>query len=194
MSRLFFSIFALLLMSGCAAVVEGQTQIIKVETPGTAHAECLLDNGTVIYKVASGHSVEVTRNDQDMKVRCLTHGNREKEILVKRRSSPWAAGDILTGAFPGALYDHFSKSMYVYPDVITVDFTGMPPVPYSLPAYEFSDAPKPAEEKIEGYRPSVPQIEEDKYDVNPVLRKRDPRTTYGADPFADEHGPVSLTR
>lgn len=165
-----------------------------METPGTEHAQCLLDNGTVVYKVMSGDSVEVTRNDQDMKVRCLAHGNREKEILVKRRSSPWAAGDILTGAFPGALYDHFSKSMYVYPDVITVDFTGMPSVPYPPPAYGFADAPKPAEEKIEGYHPSVPQIEADKYDVSPVLRKRDPGTTYGADPFADAHDPVSLIR
>lgn len=194
MFRSFFSISALVLLSGCAAVVEGQTQMITVKTPGAPYAECRLDNGTVIYRVQSGQTVEVTRNDKDMKVSCLASGNREKEVLVKWAFSDWSAGNVATGIVPGVVYDHFSKAMYVYPDVITVNFTGMPPVSHNQPGYQSADAPKPSYQKIEGYQPTVPQVESDKYEVSPVLRKRDPSTTYGATPFGRSYqsGPVPL--
>src|SRR5687767_2969383 len=97
------------LISACATVMDGQTQIVTIKTPGTTQALCALDNGTVVYKARSDETFQITKNDQDMKVHCVAPGNRERVVMAKWTVDGWVVANVVNGIVPGLTYDHFSK-------------------------------------------------------------------------------------
>ena len=75
------------------------------------------------------------KSPNDLIVRCMAPGNREKTILVKRELNDWVFVNVANGFIPGAAYDYFSRGAFDYPSEITVSFVGMPVKPYPLPNY-----------------------------------------------------------
>jgi hypothetical protein len=164
------------LIAACSTVVNGQTQTIRVETPGAQEAECTLDNGNK-YKAYNGTTLTIMRSHKDLVVHCFAAGNREKTITVESGTNDWAIGNVATGIVPGLAYDHYSGAMFEYPSVITVDFIGVPTRGFELPEYHNRDAPNPYMQGIENYGPAQAMKQGEEWNTAPVIERRTPENS-----------------
>lgn len=151
-------VLSLALFAGaCASVVGGQTQDVTILTPGASKARCTLDNG-VRYVMETGETLKIMRNEKDIVVDCYAIGNRHRKISIESNNSVWAIGNIATGVIPGVTFDHFSKGLYEYPEIISIDFRGIPTNGFDTPDYHNADAPNPYDQPIESYGPSSAKL------------------------------------
>ena len=162
-----FTIF----LGACGTLVEGQTQRVKLVTPGAPESRCTLDNG-VRYPLEAGQTAEIMRSHNDLVVDCYASGNRHKVVTVPSGYNNWSTANVLNGAVPGYGYDHFSGGLYEYPEVITIDFVGVPTRGFETPNYHNKDAPNPYTQAIENYGPTVPKTTNDSDYLSRGLQKR----------------------
>lgn len=184
-------------LSACASVMDGQQQKITLNTPGETNVICYLNNGTLAYVVKTGETKIITKAARDIQAHCKAPGNREKTFTVPWILEPWTAGNVVNGIVPGVTYDVLAKSVFSYPDIVTVDFSDQKVT--SIPVPDYMNYPIGG---IEGYAPGVPATEADQYRVNPVVRKLDPSELgAGSNPFqksygyagGNDGGPIPLT-
>lgn len=142
-----------LALGACGTMAEGQTQDVTLHTPGASEARCIIDNG-LRYPIHTGETVQIMRSFHAMEVDCYALGNRHQKITIPAGPNPWSAANVANGVVPGTAYDAASMGLYTYPDIITVDFTGVPVTGYELPDYHNKDAPNPYEAPIENMGPS----------------------------------------
>jgi uncharacterized protein YceK len=67
-------IVAGVLLSGCATVINGQSQKISVSTPPTTDATCTLTNSRGSWQVTSPGTVEVLRSQSNLEAICKKDG------------------------------------------------------------------------------------------------------------------------
>lgn len=158
-------------LAGCATIVSGQTQKVTLLTPGANEAQCTLDNG-VRYSVGTGQTITIMRNDKPIKIECYAPGNRFRAFDIESDGNKWAVANVVNGIIPGLTFDHFSKGLYEYPEIITVDFVGQPTIGYELPEYHNKDAPNPYDQAIEYYGPSSPKLPSDNDFIRNDVTKR----------------------
>lgn len=161
---------------------------MTIETPGSYASRCILENGNR-YKADSGVPITIMRSENDLVVDCYGSDNRHRKIVVESTLSDWSVGNVATGVVPGVAYDHVSKALYTYPDIITVDFIGVPGRGYELPQYHDKDMPNPYDTAIESYSPSIPKIPSDNANLKRGLEKRAP--DIDSNPFLDPSAPVA---
>ncbi|PZQ44252.1 MAG: hypothetical protein DI551_10510 [Micavibrio aeruginosavorus] len=169
------------LLSACGTIAGGQTQEITLATPGAYNAECNLNNG-VAYKMVTGQKTTIMRSHKPLMVDCYAPGNRRKAVMVDTEIHDWAYADVTTGVVPGATFDHFAGGLYEYPEVITVDFVGVPTPGFELPDYHNKDVPNPYEQAIEDYGPNHPRIVSDSQYMPRGVTKRE--QILDSNPFA----------
>jgi hypothetical protein len=160
-----------LLTGACASLVKGQTQNVTLLTPGASKARCTFDNG-VRYVAETGETIKVMRNEKDIVVDCYALGNRHRKINIKSDGSDWAIGNIATGVIPGVTFDHFSKGLYEYPEIITVDFRGIPTLGHDTPDYHNADAANPYEQPMESYGASSARLPTDGNIIKTPARRK----------------------
>ena len=185
--RAFYSslmITSAILLSGCSSLIDGAVQPVRLDTPGAYSAECTLDNG-VKYKLITGQTTNIQRSHSDLVVDCYATGNRHKQIIVESTFNDWGLANVSNGVVPGAGYDHFSDGLYEYPDVITVDFVGVPTLGFELPGYHDKDTPNPYKQPIEVLGPNTPRLDEDSTYLKRGVQKRD---AGNANPFSASGG------
>ncbi|WP_292932393.1 hypothetical protein [Noviherbaspirillum sp.] len=111
-------------LSGCASIVNGQNQVLSVETrykgEAIAGATCQLDNGKGKFYVTTPGTITVHRAYDDMNVKCEKEGLKPGMAAVKSSTKPMAFGNILFGGVIGAAVDAGSGAAYDYPTLITV--------------------------------------------------------------------------
>ena len=175
-------IFLASLLSSCAYTMNKSVQEVRVETPGTKGAKCFVSANGVRHVVHPPNSIHLTKGQDDLAVRCLAPGNREREVFVKPtiETSTFFAGPII----PATLgWDYTSGALYKYPDLVTVDFTHMPVRPQPMPMHNHYDVKQPEEYDREEYIPSRPVLNSDKYNAKEfVLQRRE----FGGDELFDE--------
>lgn len=176
---------ALSVISACASILDGPTQNVTLETPGATEAECMLNNG-VKYRAVTGERLRIMRSHRDLTVDCYASGDRHKQIVIEAAFNPWGATNVSNGAAPGGTYDHFSGALYLYPDVISVDFIGMPTRGFETPAYHNKDAPNPYKQPIENYGSSSARIPSDSEYLRRGVERR--TTNFNANPFSTDNG------
>lgn len=181
---LFLSSLAILPLVGCSTAMHGQSQEITIRTPGAEHATCYLDNGTVIRRVNTDETLNMTRSDKDLEVQCYASGNRTKKVTIERKISEETKWNVATGIVPGVAYDYLSRGAFVYPDQIVVDFTGMKPTTYPLPEYHSPNSPKPSSVHTEQIAAGHPILESDRGRTAPVLKKHDIDYLRSNNPFS----------
>lgn len=143
-----------LALGACGTMAEGQTQDVTLHTPGASEARCILDNG-LRYPIHTGETIQIMRSFHAIEVECYALGNRYKKVTVSAGPNPWSAANVANGVVPGTAYDAASMGLYTYPDIITVDFTGMPMQGYETPNYHNKDAPNPYDAPIEDMGPNT---------------------------------------
>ena len=143
---------AALMLGACGTMAEGQTQDVTLRTPGASSARCILDNG-LRYPIETGQTIQIMRSFHAMEVDCYAIGNRHITKTIPAGANPWSAANV-ANAGAGVGYDAASMGLYTYPDVITVDFTGVPTTGYETPDYMNRDAPNPYEQAVEPMGPN----------------------------------------
>ncbi len=159
-------------LPACSAVMESATQEVRLETPGAYEAECTLNNG-IRYIGRTGQTLNIQKSRLSLSVECYATGNRYKQVIIESVDSNWAMGNIATAGV-GFVYDHYSGALYKYPDVITVDFVGVPTTGFDLPDYHLNDAPNPYKQSIEDLGPSTPKApSSEKNNLQRGIKKRE---------------------
>ncbi len=164
---------ALTLLSGCASAIDGQTQNVTLRTPGAENARCYLENEDMKYVVETDETINIMKSPNDLEVRCLAAGNREKTIIVQREVNDWVAGNVATGVVPGAAYDYFSRGGFEYPEEIIVDFSEIPVTAYPLPKYHSDDlGHNNYYNRVERIGPTEMVTEQNRYNQTEQLHKK----------------------
>lgn len=179
---IFLTLPVLALLPACASAVSGPMQTVTIETPGSYSSRCILQNGNR-YNADNGVPVTIMRSEKDLTVDCYGSDNRHRQVVVESDVNGWTAGNAVTGVLPGVAYDHVSKAMYGYPEIITVDFIGVPGRGYELPQYHDKDMPNPYAESIEPYAPTMARIPSDGSYLQRGMPKQAP--VMDSNPFMD---------
>lgn len=115
---------ALVSLTGCASIVNGQNQSLSVETRsgGTAvsGANCTLTNNKGVWYVTTPGSTTVNRSYEDLAVRCEKASMEPGLASIKSTTKGMAFGNILFGGIIGAGVDISTGAAYDYPSLITV--------------------------------------------------------------------------
>lgn len=169
-----FYLATLLLFVSCAYAQEGQIQDVTLETPGAENAVCYVYVDKVKHKVLPPQKLTVTKSEEIMEVDCLAPGNRRKKIFIEPAYSKKIYPDAVIP--PLLAWDFASRSIYQYPDTVTVDFTYTPVKPEPLPAQNRPDVKQPEEYMLEEKIPGRLRMNSD-IDAPPVVLQR--RITQG---------------
>ncbi len=179
----------LLFLTGCASVFDGATQDVKFETPGAQDALCYAYVEGTKYLVRPPQTINLYKSGHDITVDCQAPGNRRKNSVVAPALAGTTAWNAMNAGV-GAGWDYASGAMFRYPDVITIDFTGMPLLDSALPAQNNPDIRPPDSYDLEEFLPAVPRMNADKYkeEVVPLKRQKS-----GAVPVGNEGGAEAFT-
>lgn len=163
------SVFAL---GGCAYVLDKQIQDIEIVTPGANDAVCYMHVDGLRYKVFPPQTLNITKSEENLTVDCLAPGNRRQKVVVEPQINNKVYGNVANGIVPGGIYDYITQAAYKYPDVIEVDFTNAPLRPEDPPAHNNPDIRQPEDYPLEEFRPGVPRLNSDRYNVSEPIRMR----------------------
>jgi len=112
------------LLTGCASIVSGTSQIVSVETKhptgNVAGATCKLENDKGVYYVTTPGTVTVRRAYGDMNVKCEKPGMEAGIATIKSSTKAMFAGNIIFGGVIGAGVDAASGAAYDYPTLFQI--------------------------------------------------------------------------
>jgi len=163
---------SLMLLGGCAYVMDGGSQRVKFETPGARDAVCYASVNGTKYTVKPPQVVSLYKAKDDLIVDCRAPGNRHKKIVIEPQiegSSGWNAAN----AGVGYVWDYASSAIYRYPDIIEVNFTDTPLSESPLPSHNNPDVRQPETYQLEEFLPGVPLMNGDKGKQEPEILKRE---------------------
>jgi len=113
---------ASVLLTGCASIVSGTTQIVSVDASldgaPVMGAKCTLTNSKGVFYVTTPGTVPVHRDYADLAVACAKDALPPGSATVKSSVKGMAAGNILLGGVIGAAVDASSGAAYDYPDTL----------------------------------------------------------------------------
>ncbi|WP_194270702.1 hypothetical protein [Glaciimonas soli] len=116
------------LLSGCASIVNGTSQIVSVEASDSGAkvigASCKLQNDKGVFYVTTPGTVTVHRAYGDLSVSCEKPNVKPGSAVVKSTTKAMAFGNILIGGLVGVAVDTGSGAAYDYPDHIVVLMNG----------------------------------------------------------------------
>lgn len=116
----YLALITVVLMSGCASVVNDSTHPVKIETK-TAEgllvngAECKLTNDYGSFTAKSGDTIQVRRSSKDLDIVCKTLDQQDASARAISRANGGMFGNILLGGGIGAIIDHNKGTAYTYP-------------------------------------------------------------------------------
>jgi len=177
-----FVVGLLLGMSGCATYTSGTTQDIKIVTSGVDNVICTLSNDDYKYIVVAPATIDVERDDKDLKLIC--HKAGYLDVHEKLESKVFLAktvfGNAYNGFVPGIAYDVMSGANYNYPDMIIVSMKRDPSryiidrePKYVLPKKEYDLVASIDPSKVMPVKAnsSFPQLSEEEQDTaNAIFR------------------------
>ncbi len=157
-----------LLLTSCAYIIERTDQDITVVTPGAHNSVCYVYVGGLKYKFRPPQTVKIGKSEDTLVVNCLAPGNRRKSVEVE----PDIEAITLLGG-PGVAWDYLSDALFVYPELIEVDFTGIPATAMPLPAHNNPDIKQPEEYYLEEFSPGQPRMNADRHAPEIELKRRE---------------------
>jgi len=110
-----FLLLPVLLLGACASIVQGDDQVVSVETPNCKGAECRMTNGQGTYFVSkTPGTVTINKSASAMQIECSKDGKTEIST-VESNTEGMAFGNILAGGVIGAAVDMSTGAAYKYP-------------------------------------------------------------------------------
>jgi len=110
-----------IMMSGCATVINGPQQVVRVSTPHTNNATCILSNskGEWILKSTPGN-IKIHRDSEKLSVLCHKKDYADGSLQVSPLYNGGNMGNLILGGLVGMVVDAKSKATYSYPAEISV--------------------------------------------------------------------------
>jgi len=165
-------LLAALSLSGCAYMMNEPIQDVRIVTPGAHDARCNVYVRGVKYKVSPPETINITKDKEDLIVDCMAPGNRRREVIIKPKIDSAAHLNLGNGIVPGMAFDYYSGAMYIYPDIIEVNFEDMRATPEDPPAHHNPDVRQPDQHNLEEFRPAEPAMNADRFRATQELEKR----------------------
>ncbi|HWX03846.1 hypothetical protein [Collimonas sp.] len=123
-AMLALAIIASSLLTGCASIVSGSTQLISVEARNQGQlvkgASCKLQNAKGTFYVTSPGTVTVHKSRDDLLVQCDKESIKSGQAQLKSTVKGMTFGNILFGGIVGVVIDQNSGAAFDYPSVVTV--------------------------------------------------------------------------
>lgn len=118
---------AMLVLTGCASVVNDTSHPIKVETltqqgQAITGAECKLSNDYGSSTMKSGDTAPVRRSSKDLDIVCKHPDNPDATARGISRANGGMFGNIILGGGVGAIIDHNKGTAYTYPTWVQLVF------------------------------------------------------------------------
>ena len=118
------AIIASSLLSGCASIVSGTTQLVTVEARNQGQlvtgATCKLQNAKGVFYVTSPGTVSVHKSRDDLIVQCDKENIKPGLVSIKSSVKGMTFGNILVGGLIGVAVDQSSGAAFDYPAAIMV--------------------------------------------------------------------------
>lgn len=149
------------ILGGCAYVLDGSTQEIKVVTPGAKGARCEVNVDNLLYNAFPPQSIIIPKSGADLIVDCLAPGNRRKQVVIAPSYADHAGTNVVNAGV-GVAWDLASNALYQYPAIIEVNFTDTPPGPPQYPAQNSPDIRAPETYPLEEFKDDSPRLNEDR--------------------------------
>lgn len=171
--RFIFSIALLsLTLTGCAYVIDSDSQDITVRTPGATGAYCDMYVKGFRYRVHPPETRHITKSKENLVLDCRAPGNRQRKVVIEPVMARSSNANLITGIVPGLTYDYASGALYKYPEIVTVDFTSVQVRPEDMPAQNADDIRPPESYPLEEFRAGSPRMNSDRYAPDFELQKR----------------------
>ncbi|MDB5394535.1 MAG: hypothetical protein JWM91_2041 [Rhodospirillales bacterium] len=134
-----------LALSGCATVIEGADQTLRVTTPPVVGAECIISGPTGSYHVTTPASVTIPRTQRDLHVECDKVGYEPAWATVQSHFNGATLGNVLAGGLIGVGVDATTGANYTFPTNIPLPMDPMkgPPAPALTPTVAAETTAKP---------------------------------------------------
>jgi hypothetical protein len=140
------------LLTGCATIVKGTTQIVAIDTPGVAGATCTITTQAGPQIVTTPGTMTLKKGSDALPISCAKACYVNGQSVIPSNAEAMAAGNVIFGGVIGLGVDAASGALNKYPDVVTVAMTpdynnpscrgpGRPPPPYAPPARTTKRAP-----------------------------------------------------
>ena len=122
MKRNLLIIFAGLLLSGCATIMSGTSQVVSINSePQGASVSTFTKHGQQILCSATPCTIQLHKKTQMLNFRMIDYYDEHYNLKVVRRVQPWFLGNLLLGGLPGIILDVSTGSYIKMPDGITVE-------------------------------------------------------------------------
>lgn len=134
------AIVASSLLTGCASIVDGTSQVVTVEARSQGQlvkgASCKLQNAKGTFYVTAPGTVTIHRSRDDLVVQCDKENIKPGLAKIKSSVKGMTYGNILLGGIVGVIVDQSSGAAFDYPAMVTVlmgESSGAPIAPFSPP-------------------------------------------------------------
>lgn len=120
MKKFLTAVAVVLLVPGCASVLNESTHPVRVDTVTSGGevvngADCTVTNDKGKFNVRSGDTVNVRRSAKDLDITCTSPGQPNASARAVSRANGGMWGNILLGGAVGAIVDHNKGTAYTYP-------------------------------------------------------------------------------
>jgi hypothetical protein len=110
---LFTAGISALSLTGCATVINGSQQVIKVETPHAINATCELSNSRGSWELKSTPGrIKINRDSEKLDVLCHKKNYADGTLQVSSLYNTGNMGNLIFGGVIGMVVDETSKATY----------------------------------------------------------------------------------
>jgi hypothetical protein len=118
--KLISSLAAVLLVTGCASVVNDTTHPMRYETFDQTGAEvkdmeCKVANDYGTQTVKTPGTLQIRRSSKDLQIICTKTDVADAKGTAVSRANAGLAGNLIFGGGIGAIIDHNKGTAYTYP-------------------------------------------------------------------------------
>lgn len=160
------------LIAACAYTLDREYQAVTLRTTGAQNSVCDVWADKIRYKFYPPETRNLKNAPSDLVIKCFAAGNRYREVIIKPNISGNTYKNIVNGLAPGVFVDYTSGAMFMYPDIIDIDFSHMPATAMSPPAHNNTDILNPEYNYLEEFKPGHPRMNEDRFQKEYPLQRR----------------------
>ena len=109
------SLASLILLSGCATITKGTTQMVSVDTPGAPGSKCLLTSSSIgQVNIVTPATINLQKGSENIAVRCTKECYNDGTGIIGSNTEAMAAGNLIAGGIIGLGVDAASGAMNKY--------------------------------------------------------------------------------
>ena len=160
-------------VSGCATVIDGASQSVKVSSWPEQGARCRLHNSEGTWYLTTPGKAEVDRTKHDLHIDCDMNGYLPAHAIAKSHFNGWTAGNLVAGGVVGLGVDAITGANFSYKSSLVVRLSPLDAAyapQYGAPQYQASQyqAPQYPQYQAPQYQPQqyqAPQFQPSDYDA-----------------------------